>query len=54
MKIGGLCRVNLKAVPENAVELRCRLLAGNEEYFDIVVPVNDPYRWVKILSKGMP
>ena len=38
-------------MPENDNELRCKLLA-DEGCFDIIVPVNDPYRWLKVWSEG--
>jgi len=66
MKVGDLIQYQTAAVhgegvvflvvsvmPENDHELRCRLLDGNEmSYFDIIVPVRNPYRWVNVLAKG--
>lgn len=43
----------VEASPFGDSEIRCRLLASNEHYFDFIVPANNPYRGVKVLSKGM-
>lgn len=37
----------------NEGEIRCRLLASNEQYFDFIVPANNPYRGVRVLSRGV-
>lgn len=53
VRLPSLVFLVIEAYPFGVNEIRCRLLARNEQYFDFIIPANNPYRGIRVLARGM-